>query len=231
MPSGGSALQARKLSKVLGTQPVLDEVDLEVSAGEAVAIVGANGAGKTTLLRCLASALRPTQGQVFWLGQSPLGNPHSRRLVGVLGHESFLYSNLTLRENLIFAARMCDVSEPLRRVAGWLALARLQPYADRLTGQLSRGMRQRLAVLRALVHEPPILILDEPSSALDTEGSEWLLRLVGSLRDQGRAICFTTHEADLVRNLADRAFLLRSGRLHGWKAGQDLVYSHRGDIA
>ncbi|MBI3466581.1 MAG: ABC transporter ATP-binding protein, partial [Planctomycetes bacterium] len=160
MASMVTAIQAAKLSKVFAAHAVLDQLDLDVAAGEAVAITGANGVGKTTLLRCLASVLRPTSGEVLWFGQSPLANPAARRLVGMAGHDSFLYPNLTVRENLLFAARMCDVSKPARRVVELLAAAGLQPHADCPARQISHGTRQRLAVLRALVHQPPILLLD-----------------------------------------------------------------------
>ncbi len=119
------AIEARRLSKTFAGQVVLNNIDLAISAGEAVAIIGPNGSGKTTLLRCLASLLRPSSGEVFWFGKAPRTESQARRLVGTIGHESGLYPHLTVRENLLFAARMCDVSEPSRRVAELLAVGGL----------------------------------------------------------------------------------------------------------
>ena len=117
MPDCRIAVQSRGLSKVFGRQTVFGGLDLEIAAGQCVALTGANGAGKTTLLRCLASALRPSAGEVRWFGRPAIGNPDARRLIGMVAHEARLYPHLTLRENLLFAARMCDVPEPLQRAA------------------------------------------------------------------------------------------------------------------
>src|SRR5262245_9740763 len=111
------SLEARQLSKRFGQRLVLDRLDLTIAAGEVVALMGANGAGKTTLLRCLASSLRPSSGEVFWFGHRAGCSPGSRRNVGMVGHDTYLYPNLTVRENLLFAARMCDVSNPAKRVS------------------------------------------------------------------------------------------------------------------
>src|SRR5436309_5169349 len=116
MVTGEIAIQARQLSKTFGNQIVLDRLDLEVAAGEAVALMGANGAGKTTLLRCLASTLRPTSGEVLWFGHSAVADRTARRLVGFAGHERMLYPNVTAEENLLVAARMWAVPDLARRV-------------------------------------------------------------------------------------------------------------------
>jgi ABC-type multidrug transport system ATPase subunit len=213
MPDPNLAIRVRGLSKVFGRQAVLSDIDLDISAGESVALTGANGAGKTTLLRCLASVIRPTAGEVRWFGRPTVGDPAARRLIGMAAHESRLYPHLTLRENLLFAARMCDVCEPLRRADELLENIGLRPYAERVPAEISKGMRQRVALARALVHDPPILFLDEPFSGLDVDGAEWLCRLLGDLRTRGRTICFAIHDADKVRRLADRVIELRSGRV------------------
>ncbi len=209
-----SAIQARQLSHVFGRRIVLDKVDLEVAAGETVVLRGANGAGKTTLLRCLATIIRPTSGEVRWFGQPALGNPRARRLLGMVAHESRLYPHLTLRENLLFAARMCDVSAPRQRAEQLLEEAGLRRYAEHTPPLLSQGMRQRLAVARALVHDPPILLLDEPFAGLDAEGTAWLFRLFVDLRARGRTLAFVLHDEEKAFRLADRVLELRQGRLH-----------------
>jgi heme ABC exporter ATP-binding subunit CcmA len=206
------ALEARQLSKRFGQRLVLDRTDLTIAAGEAVALMGSNGAGKTTLLRCLASALRPSSGEVFWFGHRAGCSPSSRRNVGMVGHETYLYPNLTVQENLLFAARMCDVSNPVQRVSELIASMGLRSHSDRLTSELSRGMRQRVAIGRAVVHQPRIILMDEPFSGLDEEGSDWLRRLFES-RGGGWAICFTSHDEEKARELSDRVVILRCGAL------------------
>jgi ABC-type multidrug transport system ATPase subunit len=213
MAATSIAIQTERLSKVFGRRVVLREIDLEVAEGEIVAITGANGAGKTTLLRCLASVLRPSAGEVRWFGRSARAGWAARRLVGLVAHESLLYPHLTLRENLIFAARMSDVRDPARHADAWLGSTGLGPHATRVPTRISRGMRQRLAVARALIHDPPIVLLDEPFSGLDTEGSEWLVRLLQDLRTQRRTICFAAHDPLTRRRLADRLLELQSGRV------------------
>lgn len=207
------AIEARGLSKTFGDRTVLSQVDLDVAEAEGVALTGANGSGKTTLLRCLASSLRPDGGEVRWFGRPATSGPQTRRSIGVVAHESFLYPHLTLRENLIFAARMYDVRKPADRAERLLAEAGLSEDAHRLPSRISRGMRQRLSVVRAMVHDPPILLLDEPAAGLDAEGTEWLLNLLLQLRGRGRTLCFSTHDDRLSRRLADRVLELRAGRV------------------
>jgi heme ABC exporter ATP-binding subunit CcmA len=219
MPDAMAAIEVRRLSKTLGRRTVLSGVDFQIAAGQSVALTGANGAGKTTLLRCLASILRPTAGLVRWFGRPAAGNPEARRLVGWVAHESLLYPQLTLRENLAFAARMCDVAQPWQRADELLAGTGLAPYAARLPAAISRGMRQRLAVLRALVHRPRILLLDEPFSGLDAEGTAWLGQLLGELRAAGRTLCFATHDEAVVCRLADRVLEVRRGRVEEIEPG------------
>jgi heme ABC exporter ATP-binding subunit CcmA len=214
MTAQGTAILARRLSKEFGNRWVLRAIDLDVAAGESLALTGANGSGKTTLLRCLASLVRPTEGEVRWFGRPATGDPAVRRLVGMVAHESRLYPHLSLRENLIFAARMCGVRRAAVRADALLERVGLTPRAGSLPRQVSQGMRQRVAVARALVHEPRILLLDEPFSGLDAAGREWLTELMTKQRGAGTTICFTTHDETKAVQLADRWFELRAGRLH-----------------
>jgi heme ABC exporter ATP-binding subunit CcmA len=221
------AIRVRQLSKGFGRRRVLGQLDLEVAAGESVVFRGANGAGKTTLLRCLAGLLRPDHGDVQWFG-NPAGNPEARRLLGMLAHESRLYPHLSLRENLVFAARMCDVAEPGQRADQWLEAVGLHRHADHTPPALSQGMRQRLAVARALVHDPQILLLDEPFSGLDTEATAWLFRLLEELRSRGRTLLFVLHDEEKTRRLADRVLHLREGRLWQLAAAEDAAADQTG---
>ena len=206
-------MEAHGVSKAFGRRSVLRAVECAVLEGECVALTGANGSGKTTLLRCLAGLLRPTAGRIAWFGRPAGGDPAARRLLGMVAHDTGLYPHLTLRENLLFAARMSDVPQPVVQADRWLAQTGLERRADDFPTQISRGMRQRLAIGRAVIHQPPILLLDEPFTGLDAAGSAWLLELLRDLHSSGRTICFVTHDQRPVAQLAQRVLHLEQGRL------------------
>jgi heme exporter protein A len=207
-------LEARKLTFVRSRQIVLRDVDLTVGAGELVALLGSNGAGKTTLLRCLAGALCPVAGEVLCSGVAPARSPLARRRIGFLGHESGLYFALTARENLLFAGRLYGVEDVSDRVGELLSAVGLQQQAHQRAGCLSRGMRQRLAIARAVIHDPPILLLDEPFTSLDPPGRDWLKSFLCTLRQRDRAILIVSHDAEQAQSWADRLLCLRAGRVH-----------------
>ena len=206
------AIEVAGLFKTLSGRPVLRGVEMTVPAGRLAAISGSNGAGKTTLLKCIAGLIRPERGEVRWFGRPAAADVAARRLVGLVSHETALYPQLSLRENLRFAARLGDLSEPCRQADDWLEKLGLSTSANCLPLQVSRGMRQRLAVARALIHAPTILLLDEPFSGLDAEGSAWLMDLLRQLRGQGRAICLVSHDLEKARQLADLVYHLHGGR-------------------
>ncbi len=138
----------------------------------------------------------------------------------MVGHDSGLYSHLTLRENLAFAARMGGVGDAWQRADQWLNTTGLKRHSDVLVAKLSRGMRQRLAVARALIHEPAILLLDEPFTALDVAGTQWLLTLLTNWIERGHTVCFVTHEQEKIQRLARRVLELRDGKVHDITAMQ-----------
>ena len=212
--SATPAIQTKGLSKGFGARLVLKGIDLEVAQGETVALMGVNGSGKTTLLRCLAALTRPTAGEVRWFGRPAAADASARRLVGMVAHENAVYPHLTVSENLIFAARMYGLPGPAQRAEDLIRRFGLWTHAHWPAVRLSRGMRQRLALARALIHEPPILLLDEPFSGLDAAGSELLIALVSDLRARDRTVCFATHEPQIAHRLADRVLRLESGRLY-----------------
>ena len=131
----------------------------------------------------------------------------------MVAHENRLYPHLTLRENLVFAARMCDVARPQNRAESLLETVGLLAHGDRTPPVLSKGMRQRLSLARRLIHDPPILLLDEPFEGLDADAERWLGGLLQELRRQGRTLCFVLHDEAKTRQLADRVLHLRQGRL------------------
>ena len=206
-------LRVRKLSKRYGARTPLADVNFDVPAGQCVVFTGANGAGKTTLLRCLAGSLRPSGGEVLIFGR-PVTEPAARHALGVVAHESRLYPHLTLRENLLFAARMYGLPDPAARADALLAEIELPAHAGRRPAQVSRGMRQRVAIAQALIHDPPVLLLDEPFANLDAQAAAWLFARLSALRRQQRTLCLVLHDQQQARALADRILELRGGRAY-----------------
>ncbi len=192
-------------------RPVLRGVDLCVAGGEAVAVLGANGSGKSTLLRMTAMLLTPTRGTVRVFGTTAGRSAAVRRRVGFVSHESLLYDNLTMDENLRFFAGLYGVEG--HRVDALLDEMALGAMRTRRVRSLSRGQRQLADLARALLHEPDLLILDEPFTGLDLDAAAGVERLLRAQRSHGRTILFATHGVHEARSLADRAAVLHAGRL------------------
>ena len=207
------ALQAVNLSMRYTGRHVLRSVNFALAPGETVALTGENGAGKTTLLRCLAWRTRPHTGDVYWHGEPAAHNGPGRAMVGLAAHETGLYPYLTARENLLFAARMHGLDQPSAKAAHWLSAAHMSACAGQPAASLSKGMRQRLGLARALIHEPTILLLDEPFAGLDARSAAWLTDLLLNYRRQGRALCFSTHDLSVAHALGDRLIRLDRGCL------------------
>jgi len=222
-----AAIEAQQLSFERDGRLILDTTDLSIARGQIVAVLGANGAGKTTLLRCLAGLLRPATGEVRWLGQLPQNNTALRRSIGMVAHQDWLYGELTPRQNMLFSARMYGVANAKARTEELLSEAGLLQYANKAADRLSHGMRRRVSVCRAMVHDPPILLFDEPFSGLDDQGQSWLQGLLAQLRSRSRAICLTTHAPDQVLCVSDRLVRLEKGKLHNVEvAGGDSSPAH-----
>jgi heme ABC exporter ATP-binding subunit CcmA len=203
-------IRVKKLVKRFGPLTVLKELDFEVEKGEFVALLGPNGAGKTTLLRILASLSRPTSGLVQITSyRLPQDAPAVRSLLGVVSHQPLLYGDLTAEENLVFYSRLYNVDKS--RIAEVLELVGLIKRADDLVRTFSRGMQQRLAIARAILHRPPLLLLDEPHTGLDQGAGEILDHLLVDVAKQGTTVVMTSH--DLVRSsgLASRLDILSKG--------------------
>ena len=208
-------VRCNQVTKRFGHKRVLRDVTLTISAGEVVSLLGANGSGKTTLLRIVAGLERPDQGEV-WLGPVSLAAAacEIRRYIGVVAHAPLLYDRLTGAENLQFYARMYDLDEPSDRIEHLLRSLGLWGRRDDTVRTYSRGMSQRLAVARALLHDPPVVILDEPDTGLDSESLKQLAELIERLRERGRAVLATTHDLRRAFLWADRVCELRKGSLH-----------------
>jgi heme exporter protein A len=199
------ALTQRFASPVLA----LDSLDLEVGNGDRLAVLGPNGAGKTTLLRILATAAKPTSGTLEIFGFDALRNRSALRTrLGYVAHAPGLYPALSAVENLRFFCSLRGL--PARRAEVALALVDLQDEARRPAAQLSRGMQQRLAIGRALLHDPELLLLDEPDAGLDAEGEGLLAALMN-----GRTVVMATHDQALAKRLCDRTLAMSAGRAVG----------------
>ena len=207
-------IAVHNLSKSFGSRAVLSEVNLQVTAGETVALVGPNGAGKTTLLRILATLTRPTSGMVMIAG-ADLAKTGStvRRQVGFLSHRTLLYDDLTAKQNLEFYARMYDLPDAAGRIRELLQRVGLWERRHDLVRTFSQGMQQRLALARTLLHRPPLLLLDEPYSGLDPLAAQVLTGLLAELVEQGTTILLTTHDLDRGLTLAQRVVILSRGRV------------------
>jgi heme exporter protein A len=212
-PSDPALLEARGLVKRFGASPVLRGIDLAVAPGQVMVLMGENGSGKTTLLRILAGIARPTSGQLFLQGEPFRSSDVApRRLIGFLSHRSHMYDELSLRENLHFAARLFGLNDEESVVSRALSLVRLADKADGRLGRMSRGMQQRAALARAFLHQPPVLLLDEPFTALDSESAEGIRLWIADRAGERCAIIIVTHQPETVWELATHVGVLANGR-------------------
>ncbi len=207
-------LCAANIGKLYGLRPVLRGVSLDVSRGEFVAILGANGAGKTTLLRILATLTRPNGGALTIGGIDALAHPdRARACIGLVSHQSLIYPDLTARENLEFYGRIYAAANLSRRIEEALRRVNLWPRRDDPARTFSRGMLQRLAIARAILHDPPLLLLDEPFTGLDQASAANLSALLREAALGERAVVMTTHELSRGLDGVTRALILQGGRI------------------
>jgi len=217
----GPPIRATGLVRGFAGANVLAGVDLTVEAGELVALLGPNGAGKTTLLRVLATLLRPSGGVLALFGtDSRALAPAALRRIGYAGHDTACYADLTGAENLAFYAELFGLGDRAARVADALGWAGLEGAARRPVRTYSRGMHQRLALARALLHEPELVLLDEPFSGLDPDAAGRLVERLRTLRAAGVAIVLTTHDVERVATLATRTAILHRGRIAWTREGE-----------
>ena len=202
------------VSRHYGRRRALHKVTLTCSAGEVLGLLGPNGAGKSTLLAILSTLLAPTSGRVLYGdADARSAGPRLRGRLGLLGHDLYLYPELTARENLEFFARLYRLSDPEARVSKALDRAGLAHRSGDPVSAFSRGMRQRLALERALLHDPRLLLLDEPFTGLDDGSARALLARLDELRTGGRIVVAATHDLDVAEGLLDRAAIMKDGRL------------------
>jgi ABC-2 type transport system ATP-binding protein len=207
-----AALTARHLTRRFGNRVAVDNVSLDLRAGEIFALLGPNGAGKTTTLRMLAGLIAPTSGtvQIDDEAITPNAAPRLRMRIGFLTEAPGLWDNLTVRENLSVYARLYGLSDPDKAVDDALALFQISDRSEDRAARLSKGLKQRVALARAIVHKPRVVMLDEPTSGLDPASARDVRELIVGMRGEGRAILLCTHNLDEVDRVADRVAVLRS---------------------
>lgn len=206
-------LEARNLSRTFGVVRAVDGISFSLALGELLTVLGPNGAGKSTLLGMLGGSLRPDSGEILFRGE-PRDPAETawRREIGVLSHRTFLYGPLTARENLSFYGRLYGLDGLEGRVESALADVGLSPHAHRQVRGFSRGMRQRLALARTLLHDPSLVLLDEPFTGLDIHASALLRDVLVRLRDGDRTVVLVTHNLAEGLALADRVAIQAYGR-------------------
>ena len=210
--AASAAIEVESLTRRFGARRAVDDVSFALERGDCLALFGPNGAGKTTLLRVLAGLLRPTSGTARLGGVSLPGGPEVRASVGIISHHSMLYDALTARENVAFAARLYGVPTPLVSTERALARLRVLDRADSPVRALSRGLRQRVSIARAVVHEPLVVLLDEPFTGLDAVGAAALGATLRELRASGATLVLVTHNLNEGLELATHAAIMRDGR-------------------
>jgi heme exporter protein A len=204
----------RKLYKRFGPKTVLRDMGFRVQSGEFVALLGPNGAGKTTFLRILASLSRPTMGEVRIAGyRLPAQAAPVRRRLGIVSHLPLLYGDLTAEENLRFYGRLYAVPDLKARVAEVLELVGLSARRRDLVRTYSRGMQQRLAIGRAVLHDPEVMLFDEPHTGLDQDACAMLDNALGEVAAQGRTVVMTSHDLARAADLASRFDILSRGQI------------------
>ena len=202
--------------KFYGDYPALRDVRLDVDGGTCLALIGRNGAGKTTLLRTIAGFSKPGKGAIRIFGKEPR-ETETRQHIGVIGHGIAVYDELSALENLMLYARLYGLANPRQAALAWLEQTGLERVRDGLVREFSRGMRQRLAVARAFLHEPSVLLLDEPFTALDDRAIAVLQRLLREALASGKTIIMSTHQLREALELSSHVAMLNRGELafHG----------------
>lgn len=212
-PDRGMAVVASGLVRRFGGRKAVDSVSLELAPGECLALFGPNGAGKTTLLRMLGGQLKPTEGTVHLHGHQLPGEAATRHLIGLISHHTMLYAALTALENVRFAAQCHGLRNAEQSAMAALALLKVSDRADTPVRLLSRGLQQRVSIARALVHNPRLVLLDEPYTGLDETGARALTRALEQLLSVGATLVLVTHHLGEGLALATRASIMMSGSL------------------
>ncbi len=205
-------IDIQNLTKRFGNYPAVNNVTMAVEEGDSFALLGPNGAGKTTLVRILGTLIKPNSGTVRIAGYDITEEQEEvKRVIGVVSHNPYLYDELSARENLDFFASAYGV--PKEKTESLLERVGLLFRADDLVGTFSRGMKQRLSIARVLLHEPKVLILDEPSTGLDLKGRRIFYEILEELHSEGRTLLLTTHQMEEAERLCKKAAIMHKGTI------------------
>lgn len=212
--SSSWAIEARGLTKLFGDHHALRGVDLRVSRGERLVIFGPNGAGKTTLLKILSTLAKPSAGSVWLDGIDIRNKPaQTRRHISLVSHQTFLYDDLTVYENLKFYGKMYDVPDLPQQIQTVISWVRLESRLHDRVSTLSRGLQQRASIARSVLHNPSILLLDEPEVGLDPHASTMLRDVLDDINSGNRTVMMTTHDLERGLELGDRVIILDRGKI------------------
>ena len=226
-------LEIRNLSKSYGGLKAVDNLDLQLLAGETLGFLGPNGAGKTTSIAMIAGLLKPDTGSIRLGDKGSPADPRARLMLGYVPQELAIYDALSARENLLFFGGMTGLGgQTLKKAADRaLELARLQDRAGEPAEQLSGGMKRRLNLAVALLHRPRLLLLDEPTAGVDPQSRNALLDTVEALRSQGHGIIYTTHYMEEAQKICTRVGIMDQGRMLAMGSVRELIRAHGGDYA
>jgi heme exporter protein A len=211
-------LQAQRISKFFGDRPVLHAVNFAAHGGDAAVIVGRNGVGKSTLIKVFCGLSRPSAGRLLLFGREPTALAAAQfRRIGVLLHQTLLYPNLSARENMEFYSELFGIAQPAAHAGRWLERVGLERAADAPVSALSRGMEQRLAIARAMLADPDLILLDEPFAALDADGAALVTGLIREALARNAAVIFTAHAPLEMAGVELALFKLESSGLTPFK--------------
>ncbi len=215
-------LSLERVSKSFGDVEALIDIDFKIQTGQVIGLVGGNGAGKTTLLRLISGVLNPTAGSVLFRGENVSS---VRQKVGVVPESTGLYARLTAWENIRFHSRIHGISDDVswNRTCFFAKKLDIEDALSRHTKGFSRGMRQKIALLRALAHGPDILLLDEPTAGLDVTSARTVRKLVGQLRDEGGTVIYSTHHLAEAEQVCDRIIIVHNGTIRADGSPEQLI--------
>lgn len=204
-------VELKNVVKRFGRHKVLDNVSLNVKKGEYLALIGPNGAGKTTVVKIIAGMLKPSSGEVYVFGKKPWQDYIIKKRIGIVTHDILLYEDLTAYENLMFYCKLYDVIDE-DRINELLKMFGLYDRRHDLVKNFSRGMKQRLSIARAFLHDPELLVLDEPMASLDREGKEIVKEYI---LDIDATVIITSHDVEEVKDICERIVIMHNGKIIG----------------
>jgi ABC-2 type transport system ATP-binding protein len=222
-------LRVNELRKSFGSVRALDGVSFHAARGEVLGLLGPNGAGKSTALAICTGLLVPDSGSVELGDAGSPRSPAARRLIGLAPQQIALYEDLTARENLVFLAKIHGVHDPVRRADELLDMVGLLPRARDRVRTYSGGMQRRLNLAAAIVHDPPVILLDEPTAGVDPQSRSGILELVQRLAAEGRAVIYTTHYMEEAQRLCSRVAIVDHGHVLATGSVPELIASHGGE--